>query len=274
MFTLLFLPPPFSPLLAHPLFTVSPVPFIHPSIYLFAHTYTRIRARTYPSLSLFFLSTLYLSLSLFRSRSRTRHLGAAPRRRRPSSTPHPHQPHVALSASPWSYENYVTRSIRAFLVPLSFLIFLLWISRSAPLAPLASATSPFLSPALYRSSEHYFGSASRPASGLREGARDGDKERKRDRVSCMTRAPGSGRRIVGGNRLSIRDVNRSCVRSPRETRRRRLPESAAASRDSLEQTRTDSSLAIPTRSSHVRAPLRAAESSRNLDWSRGANVKR
>lgn len=70
VFTLLFLPFPFSPLLAHPLFTISPVPFIHPSIYLFAHTYTRIRARTYPSRSVdrslsfsFFFSFHPLSLS-------------------------------------------------------------------------------------------------------------------------------------------------------------------------------------------------------------------
>lgn len=129
------LSPLFSLLLAHPLFTISPVPFIYPSIYpsrtyIYAHTCahpSRSVASLSLSLSPFFLflslSPSILSLAFARNTSRE-----APHRR-PSSTPHPHQPHVALSASPWSYENYVTRSIRAFLVPLSFLIFLLWISQ-------------------------------------------------------------------------------------------------------------------------------------------------
>lgn len=112
---------------------------IYPSIHLpiRAHVCSHTCAHVPFSLRRFSLSLslfIFFSLStLSFSRSRTGHLGAAPHHRRPSSTPHPHQPHIALSASSRSYENYVTRSIRAFLVPLSFLIFLLWISQSAPL---------------------------------------------------------------------------------------------------------------------------------------------
>lgn len=109
-------------------------PSIHPFTYPRTRTHAYVHALTLLALSI--ILSHFLSLYPFSLSSSLAPRGSFSSRRRPSSTPHPHQPHVALSVPSWSYENYVTRSIRAFLVPLSFLIFLLWISQSAlPSAP-------------------------------------------------------------------------------------------------------------------------------------------